>query len=426
MSSEYLTTSFVGGWATVLAIAGAVGYNYYQKQKPAAAPSKNTQVPWSPPKKNNRAKKQRQEAYATAAQSAPRDETPREEPAATSSKKKERDEDEDNKAFARQMSGVKEGMKFSGNKAGGDKNKNKQKSVKQSRAAEPTEVSKPVELTPAVAEEAPAQESSSSSSNADADDDRSPEVRPVDASGVSDMLEPATGGPSVLRLTDTDKQKSKPKVAKVVEPAETKKQRQNRRKVEERKIAREEEEKLRKVAMEKQRRGAREAAGIPAKDGSQFMAATNGGKSAWKAGSPNGQQESKKETIDVQPLDTFETTTTNGTAASIAPARNQKGESWKASALSEEEQIELLKEEDEWATVPTKSAKKAKKTQGSDTEAAPPSAPPKEARPVPQPIVNAGASKSNSAKANQSYGSFSALSSKADDNAAEEELEWDV
>ncbi|KAG7121742.1 hypothetical protein HYQ46_010796 [Verticillium longisporum] len=396
-SSEFLTPSFVGGWATVLAIAGTIGYNYYQKQKPASAPSKTTQVPWSPPKKGNRAKKQRQEAYATAAQNAPREETPRDDSVVTSSKKKERDEDADNKAFARQMSGVQEG----------------------SLAAEPSEVTQPIELTPAVPEQAPAEESSSS--NADADDDRSPVVKAADASGVSDMLEPSAPGPSVLRLTDTDKQKSKPKVAKAAEPVETKKQRQNRRKVEERKAVREEEERLRKIAMEKQRRGAREAAGIPAKDGSQFMAATNGGKSAWKAGS---QQEGQKETIDVQPLDTFETTTTNGTAASVAPAQNKQTDGWKASALSEEEQIELIKEDDEWATVPTKSSKKAKKSQGSDTEAAPalPSAPPKEARPVPQPIVN----KTNSAKANQSYGSFSALSSKVDDNAQEEETEWDV
>ncbi|PNH29191.1 hypothetical protein VD0002_g9966 [Verticillium dahliae] len=418
-SSEFLTPSFVGGWATVLAIAGTIGYNYYQKQKPASAPSKTTQVPWSPPKKGNRAKKQRQEAYATAAQNAPREETPRDDSVVTSSKKKERDEDADNKAFARQMSGVQEGVKFTGKKADAGKKSNKQKSVKQSLAAEPSEVTQPIELTPAVPEQAPAEESSSS--NADADDDRSPVVKAADASGVSDMLEPSAPGPSVLRLTDTDKQKSKPKVAKAAEPVETKKQRQNRRKVEERKAVREEEERLRKIAMEKQRRGAREAAGIPAKDGTQFMAATNGGKSAWKAGSP---QEGQKETIDVQPLDTFETTTTNGTAASVAPAQNKQTDGWKASALSEEEQIELIKEDDEWATVPTKSSKKAKKSQGSDTEAAPapPSAPPKEARPVPQPIVN----KTNSAKANQSYGSFSALSSKVDDNAQEEETEWDV
>ncbi|EEY19838.1 conserved hypothetical protein [Verticillium alfalfae VaMs.102] len=392
-SSEFLTPSFVGGWATVLAIAGTIGYNYYQKQKPVSAPSKTTQVPWSPPKKGNRAKKQRQEAYATAAQNAPRDETPRDNSAATISKKKERDEDADNKAFARQMSGVQEGVKFTGKKADAGKKSNKQKPLPRSHLL-PT----PMPMTTAPLWS-----------------------RLLTASGVSDMLEPSAPGPFVLRLTDTDKQKSKPKVAKAAEPVETKKQRQNRRKVEERKAVREEEEKLRKIAMEKQRRGARQAAGIPAKDGSQFMAATNGGKSAWKAGS---QQEGQKETIDVQPLDTFETTTTNGTAASVAPAQNKQTDGWKASALSEEEQIELIKEDDEWATVPTKSSKKAKKSPGSDTEAAPapPSAPPKEARPVPQPIVN----KSNSAKASQSYGSFSALSSKVDDNAQEEETEWDV
>ncbi|KAG8428295.1 hypothetical protein J3459_004069 [Metarhizium acridum] len=127
------------------------------------------------------------------------------------------DDGVDNREFAKQLSKAKEGKKFSNKAEGG---KQKEKSVKQSRANQ---------MHTAVVDEKP------SDTGAEADDDRSPvespvespkespEVRAVDASGVSDMLEPAAAGPSVLRITDTDKQKEKLKATKAPQKTETKK-----------------------------------------------------------------------------------------------------------------------------------------------------------------------------------------------------------
>ncbi|KAI9712943.1 MAG: hypothetical protein M1828_001502 [Chrysothrix sp. TS-e1954] len=99
------------------------------------------------------------------------------------------------------------------------------------------------------------------------------------AGDVSDMLEPTPAGPSVVRVTG-EEQAKKPKAPQAPAPVqETKKQRQNRKKVEEKKLAREQEEKERKVAEEKQRRTAREARGEPAKNG--LGAASVPASSAW-------------------------------------------------------------------------------------------------------------------------------------------------
>ncbi|KAH6689142.1 hypothetical protein F5X68DRAFT_77710 [Plectosphaerella plurivora] len=415
-SSEYLSTSFIGGWVTVLAVAGAMGYQYYSKSQPAAKKEKAA-VAANIPKKQNRAKKQRQEAFT--AQKATAVETPAAVTTPSANSKKERDEESDNKAFAAQMANVKAGKKFDG-KSNADK-KQKQKSVKQSRAAEPleTKAEPEVEAAPASPEVEAADVDSSSAA-------ASPEVAAADPSGVSDMLEPTSSGPSVLRLTDTDKVKQKAKVTKAPEQVESKKQRQNRKKAEERKLAREEDEKERKVLMEKQRRTAREAAGVPAKDGSQFTNAAVKS-SAWTAGATNGTTPKKEETLEVQPLDTFESTKTDAPAASIAPAKQQPKDTsaWTSSLPSEEEQLEAAKAEDDaWATVPTKGSKKAKKTQSSENLV--PSAPAKEARPAPAPLPVNG----NSKKPTASYGSFSALTvdktTAQDDDEDVEETEWDV
>lgn len=104
---------------------------------------------------------------------------------------------------------------------------------------------------------------------AEADDDMSPAASPALNSGdVSDMLEPTRSGPSSIRLTaPLNPQKERaPKQAKE-QVVESKKARQNRKKVEERRIQREAEEKERKALEEKQRRSAREARGEPAKNG---------------------------------------------------------------------------------------------------------------------------------------------------------------
>ncbi|ROT39727.1 hypothetical protein SODALDRAFT_358145 [Sodiomyces alkalinus F11] len=427
---KYLTPSFVGGWTTVLAVAGVAGYRYYKKNYATAKPKPKSPAPNVAPRKQQRAKKQRQETFTSTAQKA-QAEAPNSKPSASTvtQSNNEPDDSIDNKDFAKMMASVQEGKKFAA-KAGNDKKR--QKSVKQSRAAEAANLD-------AVKVEQPS--APSSTGGVDADDDASPvassvaspEVAPADPAGISDMLEPAPSGPSVLRLTDTDKEKQARKATKSSEATkpESKKQRQNRKKAEERKAIREAEEKERKVLMEKQRRAAREAAGIPAKDGSQFMAAANGGKSAWTSGAPNGT------TVAVQPLDTFEPS--SGDAAPKEPATNGPGstekssapakldESWITAIPSEEEQMEMLKsEEEEWNTVPTKSSKKSKKT-SAPKEAA--SAPAAESKPAAQASVKPSVPvNGNRAKSAQSLGSFAALTvqggNAADDQ--EEEQEWDV
>ncbi|OHE93665.1 hypothetical protein CORC01_11068 [Colletotrichum orchidophilum] len=405
--SDFLNTQTMGGYLVCFIVAGGLIYNYSSKKKPAQiAKSAKAAVE---PKKDTNAKKQRKAAF-TSQKPEEKASTSAVEPSGTwlSNDPKE---DVDNAEFAKRMASVKEGKKFDG-KASADAKKKKTKSVKQSRAAEkkPAEVTEEEEeLAASSARAVEAVEEAEESSPA-----ASPEVTPADPSGVSDMLEPTASGPSVLRLTGTDKEKPKPKNQKAPEQAETKKQRQNRQKVEAKRAAREEEEKERKIKLEKQRRTAREAAGIPAKDGSQFMASVNGNKSAWTAGSPNGAS-TNGTSAAVQPLDTFEAPAKNGTSA--APA--QTSNNWISSLPSEEEQMERLKEEDEWNTVPAKSKKTKKETRSPSPEAVKPAAAAAPARPVAQ-AVQKPASNGKAAKPVQSnFGSFSALST-------EEEEEWDV
>ncbi|KAF4782452.1 hypothetical protein HER10_EVM0012461 [Colletotrichum scovillei] len=408
--SDFLNTQTVGGYLVCFLVAGGLIYNYSGKKKPAQIAK--TAKAYVEPKKDTNAKKQRKAAFAS--------QKP-EEKASTSAVdpsstwlSNDPKEEVDNADFAKRMASVKEGKKFDG-KSAADAKKKKTKSVKQSRAAEKKLVEVTEEEEPAAssapAVEAVEEEEEESSPAA------SPEVTPADPSGVNDMLEPTSSGPSVLRLTGTDKEKPKAKKQKAPEQAETKKQRQNRQKVEAKRAAREEEEKERKVKLEKQRRTAREAAGIPAKDGSQFMAGVNGNKSAWTAGSPNGASATNGTSAAVQPLDTFDAPAQNGTAAA-APA--QTSNNWISSLPSEEEQIQRLKEEDEWNTVPAKSKKSKKENRSPSPEAAKPAAAPAPApaRPIAQ-AVQKPASNGKAAKpVTSNFGSFSALST--------EEEEWDV
>ncbi|KAK0379621.1 hypothetical protein CLIM01_03012 [Colletotrichum limetticola] len=411
--SDFLNTQTVGGYLVCFLVAGGLIYNYSGNKKPAQIAK--TAKAYVEPKKDTNAKKQRKAAFAS--------QKP-EEKASTSAVdpsstwlSNDPKEEADNADFAKRMASVKEGKKFDG-KSAADAKKKKTKSVKQSRAAE----KKPVEVTEE--EEEPAASSAPAVEAVKEEEESSPaaspEVTPADPSGVNDMLEPTASGPSVLRLTGTDKEKPKAKKQKAPEQAETKKQRQNRQKVEAKRAAREEEEKERKVKLEKQRRTAREAAGIPAKDGSQFMASVNGNKSAWTAGSPNGASATNGTSAAVQPLDTFDAPAQNGTSAA-APA--QTSNNWISSLPSEEEQIQRLKEEDEWNTVPAKSKKSKKENRSPSPEAAKPAAAAAAAAPAPaRPIAQAVQKPASNGKAakpvTSNFGSFSALST--------EEEEWDV
>ncbi|KAF1814355.1 hypothetical protein P152DRAFT_385443, partial [Eremomyces bilateralis CBS 781.70] len=215
----------------------------------------------------------------------------------------------------------------------------------------------------------------SSTTGADADDDMSPVMSPkygAQASGpsgqdVSDMLEPASIGPSVLRVTESPNPQPtrtrKPNTQSA--PAqESKKQRQNRKKAEERKAIQDQAEKERQVLLEKQRRQARETRGELAKDGSAFMRsapATN----AWAGRAPNAPSTGPVNgTQATSLLDTFEphppSPSSSTDLATSAASTSASGKNWERDLPSEEEQIRKIMEDDEsmWNTVSSKKNRK--------------------------------------------------------------------
>ncbi|KAL2017547.1 hypothetical protein VTK56DRAFT_1981 [Thermocarpiscus australiensis] len=331
------------------------------------------------------------------------------------------DEGVDNREFARQLASVKQGTSLNAPKKSDEK---RQKSVKQSRAqtiddaaGENTMVSAP-----------------SSTAGVDADDDESstasPEVKAADAGDVSDMLEPKAAGPSVLRLTDTDKVKAKQeKKNKAPEKVETKKQRQNRQKAEAAKALREETEKQRKIDMEAQRRQARIAEGRPAKDGSSFMAA-QAQKSVWTGNGVSDGSESSAthgEYVPVQPLDTFDTSSyTDVSAPKSATSAKNNAESWMASLPSEEEQMEMLRGEEAWSTVTTKKSSKKKKEAPAESPVdSEPTVVQSQTISKPRSMNGVTPTSGKPAKPFTQQSAFAALST-SDEPEPEAENEWDV
>jgi hypothetical protein len=333
----------------------------------------------------------------------------------------------DNREFARSMAGLKQGTSFTGPKKSEEK---KQRSVKQSKAQEIANKVTDDKLS------AP-----SSTTGADADDDQSPTASPdfhaVDSGDISDMLEKPAPGPSVLRITNTEEAKRKEKKAKEPEQAPTRKQKQNKKRAEEAKAMREEAEKERLVKMEVQRRTARIAEGRAAKDGSEFFASKTPATSAWTAnnangGSSNGEAPSMP-VQPLQPLDTFEpVNSTNGVKATQdPPSQAAKTDNWKSAIPSEEEQMKMVQEDQEWNTVSSKKPGKGKKRETSDsTEESDGNLVTKPQQVVPvtaAPVVTHSQQKPAKVNGRPTIGqqsSFAALASK--DNGPEEEEEWDV
>lgn len=204
----------------------------------------------------------------------------------------------------------------------------------------------------------------SSTAGADADDDLSPIASPAVASNkspsgkdVSDMLGARAGPASVLSIKPSEKpgRPAKPQVQKVEAAQETKKQRQNRKKVEEAKVAREEEEKHRQGLLEKQRRTAREARGEPAKNGLQ--AASVPSSNAWTTVSSRGAVQPPASAPHGQLLDTFDVVSTASSSATNGTAPTPSSYN---GLPSEEEQVRLAMEDSAWTTVP-KGGKKQRK-----------------------------------------------------------------
>ena len=364
---NYLYTA--GAYA---ALIGA-GYAVYQMstsktRRRIATQTKPSKTTDAEPRKEDRKKKQRMETFSSDAQEASKKaakadkvDTPSQSWANIAAQGTERDDEVNNREFAKQLAKAQEGHKLA-KKSDSGAAKQSQKSVKQSKANKIGATSNN-----------DSSNNKAASATSDGDNDVSPavspEVKAADPGGVADMLEPAPAAPSILRLTNTE-EKKKPAKAKAPEQVETKKQRQNRKKAEAAKAAREEAEVERKGLEEKQRRQARIAEGRAAKDGSQF---TNASVSKWNQGAPNGAGKSSNEQAPLQPLDTFEKPSEK--AASTQQSSTTKSsdieDNWVHAALpSEEEQLEMLKDNaDEWNTVKNKGSKKPKKTADADASA---------------------------------------------------------
>ena len=226
----------------------------------------------------------------------------------------------------------------------------------------------------------------SSTTGADADDDLSSPVSPefgatesTTPSGldVSDMLEPPSKGPSVLRLTEpvNPPPARQPKPQKAAAEPETKKQRQNRKKNEEKKAMREQAEQERRVMLEKQLRTAREADGRPARNG--MGTAKPPSTNAWNnPTSAPTRAEGTPTTLRNGPLlDTLEdreATTDSSTKNTNGSGDNAvvDGKTWNRGLPSEEEQIRLMNEmnsENAWSTVPSGKGKKKSVVAGAGT-----------------------------------------------------------
>ncbi|KUJ20278.1 uncharacterized protein LY89DRAFT_682035 [Mollisia scopiformis] len=365
------TAGTIGGWVVVVAVAGSFYWvNNQRKNKNRRAVDTKQSGKAIEIKKDPKSKKRKDTGQSSGDQKTPKKSSkvqakPTEEDVAVTTARPSADTDGtdvDNREFARAMANAKTGTIT----APKSQTSNKPKSVKQSRAQD-----KPVvESTSAP----------SSTTGGDADDDQSPinspefsasdSTAPIASGDVSDMLEKPGDAPSVLKITAPTNPSSakqvKPKAS--FEPAETKKQRQNRKKAEEKKAAREAEEKERQVLLEKQRRTAREAEGRAAKDGTAFMAAQAPSKSAWTAPPEvNGSKEAAP-AKPVELLDTYEPTKGK---VSTKPAEAVYSESEEAGSrlakeyayMTEDEQMRKVKEDSAaWETVKAKKGKKSEKS----------------------------------------------------------------
>ena len=287
------------------------------------------------------------------------------------------DEDMDNEEFARQLSGLKTGVSL---KKPATQNETKKTKKQAKRNEAPPQAMNGSTLNPNGMASSKDMSTASSTTGADADDDLSPAMSPdlratqstsPSSKDVSDMLEPAPKGPSILRITEPVNQQatkqSKAQKAKATPEPETKKQRQNRQKNEEKKAMREQAEKERRTLLEKQLRTAREAEGRPAKNG--LGPGQSPSTNAWIKPVTDVAESTTLATkqSNISLLDTFEDTP----IASLNPpdpgseANGMSGnkKAWNNDLLSEEEQMRMITEMDSdnaWSTV-AKGGKSKKK-----------------------------------------------------------------
>jgi len=240
---------------------------------------------------------------------------------------------------------------------------------------------KTVKTSSATSSPAASSVSAYSAGEEDVDDDlsskASPDLETSNAGDISDMLEPKGPAISVLRLTGTesDQPKRTHKPQKEFVTQETKKQRQNKKKIEERKEASQEAEKERLIKLENQRRVAREGRGEPAKNGLQTAKAPSS--SVWNPTSNTDHDSTTTVSADksttnhhisqggaapVQPIKDIvhrsQAPAIGNAQVSIVPTHSKE---W-TNGLSEDEQMRMVtkmsEDESGWNTVDKKKTKK--------------------------------------------------------------------
>lgn len=231
----------------------------------------------------------------------------------------------------------------------------------------------------------------SSSAGGDADDDlssiESPKQRPTSGKDISDMLEPAAAAPTSLRLTNVTETKKQKPAPKQFEQVESKKKRAERLRREEQKKMNEESDRLHEQKKQEQLRRARMAAGTSNQTKATNFAASM--PNAWQNKPSNDAPKQSSSTATL--LDTFEPSNTakeavqaraaptmnNATdlksqvgqgAASAITASGRENGSWADQmSVSEEEQMDKVREqqqEDAWESVQSKRAKKKGRKEG--------------------------------------------------------------
>lgn len=291
------------------------------------------------------------------------------------------DEGMDNAEFARQLSGLKTGTSL---KKPATQTENKKTGKQGKRNEVPSQAINGSTLKTNGVASSQDMSTASSTTGADADDDLSPAVSPdlcatqataPSGTDVSDMLESAPKGPSILRITESVNPQAirQPKTQKVAQLPETKKQRQNRQKNEEKKAMREQAEQERRTLLDKQLRTAREAEGRPAKNGLgplQQPSTNAWNKSANTATDPAGPVTTQS---SVSLLDTFEDAPTTAPNPRSTNGRvngmSVDEKAWNNDLPSEEEQMRMITEMDSdnaWSTV-AKGGKSKKKSSAATT-----------------------------------------------------------
>jgi hypothetical protein len=283
-----------------------------------------------------------------------------------------KEKDSDDKDFAAAMSGIKAGVK--GAKGTQSPKKPNRAKTNRSTLAVPDADN---DLGSSSAHSAPSGGSvTSSTTGADGDDDLSPVGSPEigattgSSKDVADMLETREGGPSVLRLTGDTQSRPAKKSQQLFQTQETKKQRQNREKNEQKRLLREEDEKNRRVLEEKQRRTARIAEGRPAKNGENRPAAAPSN-SAWAKS--NGATHRVQTPHVVAPSEGLFLDDTNSNiqpvlkGVSNGVSNGASTHEWEKGLPAEEEQLRQIREnsDDNWSEV--KSKKNKKKVNGNLT-----------------------------------------------------------